>query len=181
MEQTGIASGIALIVEQAPLLTRAQRRQPTFGIYEEHLARLILGCAGAYYRRPELLEEARAGRLTLRWPTPTIPVQTDDWLNLQLMREQAGLTSKIMITMETFQLSSRAQAIAHLEQVAEDKAVEAAILKLEQAEPPEEEEADVEEALEPEEDEGEDSESRPIRGPDEPDEGDEEADEEALP
>jgi hypothetical protein len=127
MEQTGVASGIALIVEQAPLLTRARRRQLPAGAYEEELARLILRCAGTYYRRPAIAGQARGGRLTLTWPMPNIPIQTDDWLNLQLMREQAGLTSKIMITMETYGCS-RDQAIAILEQVKEDRELEETIL-----------------------------------------------------
>jgi hypothetical protein len=127
MEQTGIASGIALIVEQAPLLTRARRRQMAFNIYEDELARAILACAAGYYRRPALAAEARAGRLAVTWPMPNIPIQTDDWLNLQLMREQAGLTSKIMITMETYGCG-RDRAIAILEQVREDRELEETIM-----------------------------------------------------
>jgi len=120
MEQTGVASGIALITEQAPLLTRARRRQPAFGVYEERLARAIAACAGRYYRRPELIRQAESGRLGLAWPMPTVPVQTDDWLHLQLMRDEAGLTSKVQITMETYGCT-REQAIAILKRVREDK------------------------------------------------------------
>jgi hypothetical protein len=127
MEQTGVASGIALIVEQAPLLTRAKLRRPMFGVYEEQLARTIATCAGNYYRRRELVAQARSGRLILAWPMPSIPVQTDDWLNLQLMREQAGLTSKIQITMETHGCP-REQAIRILEQVAADREEERRIM-----------------------------------------------------
>lgn len=127
MEQTGVASGISLMVEQAPLLTRARRRQLPFSIYEEGLARTILACAGAYYGRPAPAAGADAGHLALAWPMPTIPVPTDDWLNLQLMREQAGLTSKIMITMEDYGVG-REQAIGILERVAEDNELLATLM-----------------------------------------------------
>jgi hypothetical protein len=127
MEQTGVASGIALIVEQAPLLTRARRRQVSSDVYEDGLGRVVLTCIGNYYRRRALAAEARAGRLSAIWPMPNIPIQTDDWLNLQLMREQAGLTSKIMITMETYGCS-RDQAIAILDQVREDRELEETLL-----------------------------------------------------
>ena len=135
MEQTGVASGIALIVEQAPLLTRARRRQLSFNIYECDLARVILACAGKFYRRPRLVAEAAAGKLAVTWPLPNIPIQTDDWLQLQLMRYQAGLTSKIAITMDTYGCS-RDQAIAILEQVREDRELEEAILPEPPAPPP---------------------------------------------
>ena len=135
MEQTGVASGIALIVEQAPLLTRARRRQLSFNIYEADLARVILACAGRFYRRPQLVAEAAAGKLAVTWPLPNIPIQTDDWLQLQLMRYQAGLTSKIAITMDTYGCS-RDQAIAILEQVREDRELEEAILPEPPAPPP---------------------------------------------
>ena len=127
MEQTGIASGIALLVEQAPLITRAKQRRPMFNVYEETLGRAIATCAGNYYRRRELVAQAKAGRQILAWPMPSIPVQTDDWLNLQLMREQAGLTSKIQITMAEYDCG-RETAIKILEQVAEDRTEEEKIL-----------------------------------------------------
>lgn len=136
MEQTGVASGIALIVEQAPLLARARRRHMPAGIFEEDLARAILECAGAFYRHDEWIVQARTGHMLLGWPIPTIPIQTDDWLNLQLAREAAGLTSKIMITMETYGIG-REQAIAILEQVKEDRD-ELARLGIEMPEEPEE-------------------------------------------
>ena len=135
MEQTGVASGIALIVEQAPLLTRARRRQLSFNIYECDLARVILACAGKFYRRPQLVAEAAGGKLAVTWPLPNIPIQTDDWLQLQLMRYQAGLTSKIAITMDTYGCS-RDQAIAILEQVKEDRELEDTILPEPPAPPP---------------------------------------------
>ena len=58
MEQTGVASGISLVVEQAPMLTRAKNRQESARIYEDHLARVILACAGAYYGRQGLVATA---------------------------------------------------------------------------------------------------------------------------
>jgi hypothetical protein len=158
MEQTGVASGISLMVEQEPLLNRARHRQPMFSIYEEQLARLILAVAGIFYRRPPLVRAARDGHLQLAWPLPSLTVQTDDWLNLQLVKEQAGLTSKIMITMETYCVD-RDRAIEILEQVAEDKEDEARILPLPtagQVEEPEDDEDKGEDKDDDKDDEDED-------------------------
>jgi hypothetical protein len=119
MEQTGVASGISLIVEQAPLLTRARKRRGPYGVYETELARTILRCAGNHYSRRDLLASARAGRLTLGWPTPSIPVQTDDWWDLEMKKVGAGAKSLIMVVSEAGGMQ-RDQAIEFLEQVKVD-------------------------------------------------------------
>lgn len=120
MEQTGVASGIALIVEQAPLLTRARERRPYFGYYEADLARTILRCAGNHYRRGDLLAAAQSGTLTLDWPEFSIPIPTDDWYDLQMKRVATGTTSIIRVV-EQERGCSRDQAISILEQVAQDQ------------------------------------------------------------
>lgn len=125
MEQNGVASGISLIVEQAPLLKRAKARRPHYVRSETCLARVILISVGNHYSKPEYVEKANTLKLLLSWPQPRIPVpgpernQDDEW-ELSL-----GITSEVAIVMERYGLS-RDQAIAHLKQMAEDrKAVQA--------------------------------------------------------
>jgi hypothetical protein len=120
MEQTGVASGIALIVEQAPLLTRARKRRLPFSIYESNLARTILRCAGNHYGRPELVSAAKKGKLTLGWPSPSIPVPTDDWWDLEVKKVQAGAKSMLMLVQELYGVP-REQAMTILRQVKEDQ------------------------------------------------------------
>jgi hypothetical protein len=120
MEQTGIASGIALVVEQAPLLTRARARRRPFGLYETEIARTVLRCAGNHYGKPGLVAAADAGRLTLGWPQPTVPVPTADNLELMMGQVSSGLKSLIMAVMEWYGLD-RDGAIALLEQIEDDR------------------------------------------------------------
>lgn len=120
MEESGVASGISLIVEQAPLLKRAKARRPMFIRAETCLARTILVCFGNHYGKPEYVEKARTLRLLMSWPQPRIPVpgperNADDEWELSL-----GITSEVAIVMERYGLS-RDQAIEHLEQMAEDR------------------------------------------------------------
>lgn len=120
-EQVGMASGIALVVEQAPLLTRARARRMPFGLYESDLARTILRCAGNHYGRPKLVAAAKAGKLSLSWPQATVPVPTQDNLELALGQVQAGLLSLPMLVQQWFGLQ-REPAFLHLEQVEADNA-----------------------------------------------------------
>ena len=119
MEQTGVASGISLIVEQAPLLARAVERRPYFGRYEQALGRTVLRCAGNHYGRPELGAAAKTAMVALDWAEPSIPIQTDDWYTLQMRRVSSGTTSLIRVVMDERRVN-RAQAIAIIEQIAAD-------------------------------------------------------------
>lgn len=118
-EQVGMASGIALVVEQAPLLTRARARRMPFSLYESDLARTILRCAGNHYGRPKLVAAAKAGKLSISWPQTTVPVPTQDNLDLALGQVSAGLLSLPMLAQQWFGLQ-REQAFLHLEQVEAD-------------------------------------------------------------
>ena len=102
MEKIEASSGIALIVEQAPLLTRARGRHKPFTIYETEIARAILRCAGNHYSKPALVSDARAGSLTVAWPQPSVPVPTQDNLDLLLGQVTAGIKSLPMATMEWY-------------------------------------------------------------------------------
>jgi hypothetical protein len=121
MEQVGVSSGIALIVEQAPLLTRARKRQQPFALYETEIARCILRCAGGHYGRPDLLRAAKTGKLSLAWPQPSVPVPTKDNLDLLLEQVNAGLKSLVMATCEWYGCE-REQAFQILEQIEADNA-----------------------------------------------------------
>lgn len=121
MEQIGVSSGIALIVEQAPLLTRARARHKPFSLYENCIARMILRCAGGYYKRPELVTAAKVGKLTLGWPQPSVPVPTKDNLDLLVEQVKVGVKSLIMVTAEWYGCD-REQAFLLLEQVEKDNA-----------------------------------------------------------
>ncbi len=119
MEQQGMASGIALIVEQAPLLTRARARRRPFSLYETEIARCILRCAGGHYKRAELVTAAKSGKLALGWPQPTVPVPTQDNLDLLLGQVERGLKSLVMAAQEWYGVD-RESAFQILEQVEED-------------------------------------------------------------
>lgn len=49
MEQMGVASGISLMVEQEPLLKRAENRREMYNVYETDLARRTLMCVDGHY------------------------------------------------------------------------------------------------------------------------------------
>jgi hypothetical protein len=121
MEQTGVASGISLIVEQAPLLTRARRRRYPFQVYEASLAKTILTCAGTHYGIPSLVSSAKSGRLALAWPKPSVPIPTADVLELGIAEVQAGLKSLLMLVQDWYGVG-REQALQIMEQIQEDQA-----------------------------------------------------------
>lgn len=126
MEQAGIASGIQIIVEQAPLLTRARRRRGPFARYETELARVILTCAGNHYGRPQYVASAASGTLALAWPQPSVPIPTQDRLELLQAEVRVGLKSYLMSVEEWYGVD-RAQAIHIVQQIEADQAALAAI------------------------------------------------------
>ena len=115
------ASGIALVIKSAPLLTRARQRRPIYQLAELCLARKILTAAGNHYGHADLVDQAAQLELLLAWPEPRIPIpgpdrdQSDEW------EMQVGIKSRVAVCMERYGLN-RDQAIAHIEQVAEDEA-----------------------------------------------------------
>jgi hypothetical protein len=121
MEQTGIQSGIALIVEQAPLLTRARRRRYPASIYETNLAKTILTCAGNHYGKQQLANSAKSGRLVTAWPKPSVPVPTTDALELGLGEVQAGLKSLLGLIQDWYGVT-RDQALELAKQISKDNA-----------------------------------------------------------
>jgi hypothetical protein len=121
LEQTGVVSGIAIVAEQAPLLTRAKKRQRPYGVYEHDLARVCLNVGGSYYDSPELAAAAADVHMTLTWAEPRIPIPGPD-RDLEDQSElEMGLTSTVQILQRRRGLT-REQAIGALEQIATDQA-----------------------------------------------------------
>jgi hypothetical protein len=121
MEQTGIESGIALVVEQAPLLTRARARRRPFSLYETNIGRCILRCVGNHYGKAKLAASAESGSMALGWPQPSVPVPTPDNLDLLLKQVYAGFKSLPMAVSEWSGVD-REGAFQILEQVEKDNA-----------------------------------------------------------
>ena len=121
MEQQGVASGISLLIEQVPLLTRARKRQRPCRIYEENLAKLMLICAGNHYGRADLVAAGKKGMLSLGWPQPSIPVPTPDRLELAVGEVQAGIKSHLMLIQDWYGVD-RSQALEIAAQIEKDQA-----------------------------------------------------------
>jgi len=119
MEQMGVASGIALMVEQEPLLKRAEGRRSTFKVYECDLGKRTLTCAGNHYGKPALLKAAETGDHALAWPTPQLAVMTQDLFDLELQKVQQGVSSHIMLIMKTYNVG-RDEALEIAKQIKED-------------------------------------------------------------
>ena len=126
MEAMGVASGISLIVEQEPLIKRAEKRRRMFDVYECDLGERTLTCAGNHYGRGELLTAAKNGELRTIWPQPTIAVNTPDKLEMLVSEIQAGMMSHLMGLQEWHDIS-RDEALELMKQIAQDqKDIEAA-------------------------------------------------------
>ena len=121
------ASGIALVIKSAPLLTRARQRRPIYQLAELGLARKILTAAGNHYGHADLLEQAKQLQLLLAWAEPRIPIpgpdrdQSDEW------EMQVGIKSRVAVCMERYGLNHD-QAVEHMKQVAEDEEIAKAVL-----------------------------------------------------
>ena len=120
MEAMGVASGISLIVEQEPLIKRAEKRRRMFDVYECDIAERTLTCAGNHYGRGELLTAAKNGELRTIWPQPTIAVNTPDKLEMLVSEIQAGMMSHLMGLQEWHDIS-RDEALELMKQIAQDQ------------------------------------------------------------
>ena len=129
MDQQASMSGIAIVAEQLPLLTRAKKRQVHFSHHEGQLAQLILVVAGQWYRMPELVEAAHTvkEKIELLWPEPAMPLPTPERDQADEFELTQGLTSRTQVLMRRRGLT-RPQAQAQLAQICEDLKYEAATL-----------------------------------------------------
>ena len=121
------ASGIAIIIKSAPLLTRARQRRPVYQLAEIALARKILTACGNHYGHVDLLTQAKTLELLLAWTEPRIPIpgperdQSDEW------EMQVGIKSRINVCMERYGLNHD-QAVQRVKEVAKDEETIKAIL-----------------------------------------------------
>lgn len=120
MDQTGTASGVAIIAEQLPLITRARQRQPLAARWVQALVKVVLQVGAAWYRRADLLVASRSPRLTLTWPPIELPLPGPDQDNADAWELEHGLASQVDILMRRRGIS-RDEAIATLKRVREDK------------------------------------------------------------
>jgi hypothetical protein len=130
MDQSGVSSGVAIVMEQMPLVIRAQGRQRAYARYERDLARVTLAVGSAELGQLDspnaTLDPRLADTLTLRWPSmvPDIPGASMAQDEEDMAALQSGQTSRVAIAMRKFNLT-REEAIAHLKQIADDLAEEA--------------------------------------------------------
>lgn len=119
MEQMGVASGISLIVEQEPLLKRAEGRRITYTTYEDDLGKRSLTCAGNHYGKPELLAAAEKGAIVAVWPQARLAVNTPDKLEMGMQEVQAGLKSHLQLIQDWYNVG-REEALEIVKQIQED-------------------------------------------------------------
>lgn len=121
LDASAYRSGIAIVAEQAPLLSRARHRQRAYMRYETDLARTCLRVAGAYYDRSDLAALADRLGLVLSWPEPMIPVPGPDRDAADSAELEMGLASRVQVLMRRRGLT-REQAEAELEIIDRDTA-----------------------------------------------------------
>jgi hypothetical protein len=124
-DQQGPQSGFQVEAERGPLLDYTIARQPDFSEYEEEAARLILRVAGHYYDQPELIAAAETVQVHCAWTKPASTIRSAETDDHETHDLQAGVATRISILMDRGM--TRAQAIARLEQFAEDAQEEARI------------------------------------------------------
>ncbi len=118
MEQTGTMSGIALMVEQEPLLKRAENRRSMYRVYLQDIASRTLLAAGSHYNRADLVA-ASQGMLIASWPRPRLAITTPDVLAMGQQEVSAGLKSHLMFLQDWWGLS-RDEAIEFAIQIEQD-------------------------------------------------------------
>ncbi len=119
MEETGVQSGISLIIEQEPLIKRAEKRRGVFAVYEQDLAYRTLWCAGNHYGKSDLVRSSEAGSLVPGWPSSRIAVLTQDVLDVEVAKVQQGVQSHLMMIQNIYGCT-RDEAIEHIKQVQAD-------------------------------------------------------------
>lgn len=121
LEQSATASGVAIVAEQWPLITRARKRQRIAACAESALARVCLCVGGAYYGRNDLRTAAVDPGLQLAWPEIQINMPGPDKDAADDYEVGRGYKSKVQVVMERRGMT-REQALAELKQIAEDNA-----------------------------------------------------------
>jgi hypothetical protein len=128
METAQVASGIAIVAEQLPLIDRARARREPQRVYETELAKVVFTVAGNYVdpeggsydgsdRHRGVAEDLE---LSLTWPEPTIPIPGPDRDDSDRNALELGTTSRVMVLMDRYGLD-RDQALERLKQIAADR------------------------------------------------------------
>lgn len=133
LDYTDAPSGISIVARTFPLIERARQRRPIYQRAETELARVVRGVHAAMTGAGP--SPATSVRVLLSWPEPRIPIPGPDRDTSDAWEIGLGSKSRIQVIEERYGLT-REQAIAHLEQVAEDEAAAAAILPRPEAPPP---------------------------------------------
>lgn len=121
LEQSATASGVAIVAEQWPLITRARKRQRVAACAESALARVCLCVGGSYYGRDDLRQAAADPGLMLSWPEVQITMPGPDKDAADDYEVSRGYKSKVQVVMERRGMT-REQALAELKQIADDNA-----------------------------------------------------------
>lgn len=120
MEQMGVASGISLMIEQEPLINRAEGRHTTFKVFEQDLAYKTLCVAGNHYGKTELLSAAEAGEQVLMWPMPRLAVLTQDMLDMETQMVRDGASSYLRFIQRIYGVG-REEALEIIQQLKKDR------------------------------------------------------------
>lgn len=120
LDQDGIASGIAIVAEQAPLLMRARKRRRLYVRVETELSSVVMAVYGSFYGDAAASAYALDPAIAISWPEPRIPIPGPDRDAADNYEYQIGIKSRVQMAMERFGFS-REQAIAHIRQVVEDE------------------------------------------------------------
>jgi hypothetical protein len=118
MDSATLPSGAALLAEQKPLQDYAVERREPFRLYENDLKTVTLKVAGSYYSRADLTRAAELP-LSLTWPAVTIDLPGPDQDAADSASIAAGFESPLMVVQRRFGMN-REQALAHMQQVADD-------------------------------------------------------------
>lgn len=116
------ASGIAILIEQAPLLAWAEGRRSPFRGYEESAATMYCKVAEAQFRRAGaepadwLTASAKEADVALEYPQLYVQLPGPERDRADTFELEMGWTDKIHLLMERYDLT-REQAIRRLEQV----------------------------------------------------------------
>ena len=128
IRMTGNAtSGVALLIEAAPILAWAEARQKPFADFEEAAARMAFRVAACWIRKgnvePQDWLDAVAvdGGLGLEWASLYIQLPGQERDRADQFELSMGLTSKLRMLMDRYTLT-RSQAMARLAQVEKDNA-----------------------------------------------------------
>jgi hypothetical protein len=127
MDSATLPSGAALVAEQKPLQDYATERREPARKYEDDLKTVTFQVSGSYYGREDHTAAAKLP-LSLTWPAVTIDLPGPDQDTTDAASVAAGYESPLMVVQRRYGMT-RDQALAHMQQVADDHKELATIMK----------------------------------------------------